>query len=89
MTKSPYQIRSAISDRIAAGHAAGGPGPERRARDQKLAAGFARDARMERLIAIRRDDPAAFARLPVELKMSVSYYENAAGGAGRLEGGRR
>jgi hypothetical protein len=48
---------------------------ERRARKQ--AAAFTPDPRHETLLALKVEDPAAFAALPLETRMASGYYESA------------
>lgn len=48
-----------------------------RTRDQRLGAAFRPSPKHERLSALRRDDPAAFARLPAAERMALAYYQDA------------
>ena len=48
-----------------------------RSRAEKLAAGFRRNEDLERLLALKRADRAAFDRLPVEMRMALAHYEGA------------
>ena len=62
------------TERLAATYAAATP-DERRARKQ--AAAFTPDPRHEALLALKAADPAAFAALPLEVRMGSGYYESA------------
>lgn len=84
MSKSPYEIRAGISDRIAAGHASA-PTPNRRSRDEKLAAGFRPDPTMERLLELRRTDRPAFDAAVRGRAMELGYYEGAKSAHDRLK----
>ncbi len=45
-----------------------------RTRDERVAGAFRPDERMERLAALRKADPAAFAKQSPERKMALGYY---------------
>lgn len=64
--------RRRLSDAYAA--AGDDPGGKRR---RRLAATHRPDERSERLLRLRRDDPAAFARLDPTTRMAVGHYEAA------------
>ena len=50
------------------------PPRARRGRDARVAATYRPDDRMERLLALRQRDPAAFDKLPSGTKLSLGYY---------------
>ena len=87
--KTPYELRRAVDERMASGFAATGEGLVGRRRDERLAATFREDQRMERLLELRQRDRAAFDRLPSSTRMALGFYESALAAAQRLEGADR
>ena len=75
--KTPFQLRQAVDERMSAGYTAAGEGLVGRRRDERLAATFREDPRMERLLELRRTDRAAFDHLPSGAKMSLGFYLSA------------
>ena len=86
MTTKSQDVRAASADRLSRAYAEGNAvPPTRRTRDEKVAAAFRPDARHERLLALRRDDPAAFAELPPSARLGLAHYETAKEAHGRRE----
>lgn len=56
-----------------------------RQRTARLAATYKLNTRMEKLIALRQADPAAFARLDVSARVAVGYYEGSKQAAEQME----
>jgi hypothetical protein len=86
MTSKAQDVRRDLAETLASGYGASRVGADRRSRDEKVAGGFRRDDRMERLIALRASDRAAFAVASRGLGMRLAFYENAKAAAERLEG---
>lgn len=63
-------------DRLRGAYGATGQGAGKRRR--RLAESHRPDARIERLIRLRAEDPEAFARLDATTRMSVGFYESSA-----------
>lgn len=73
------------SELIRRGYEQSTAGQERDLRKRARSAGPP-NARVQRYLEIRRDDPEAYRRLPPAAKLEVGYWESAQQAAEKLEG---
>lgn len=86
MTSKVQDVRRDLAETLASGYRESRIGSTRRDRDEKLAAGFTSNPTMERLLDLRRGDPAAGAVASRGQTTALALYENAKAAAERLRG---
>ena len=76
--------RMKITQGLSQGFSDSEPGPSRRTADEKVGGSFSSSIRQERMLELRRTDPAAFDRLPAGMRTGLAFYEESKAAHERL-----
>ena len=76
--------RMKITQGLSQGYADSAPGPSRRTVDERVGGSFSPNPKQERMLELRRTDPAAFDRLPAGMRTGLAFYEESKAAHERL-----